>query len=166
MDDKPWYHGDRFSMNQRNTQTMYAYEELIIVFHRRSDKQRLCLQPSDRDKVFCHEKEELDSVRHGAAKKTRENMKPASLIADLVSTYEMTGNGIVLDFCMGKGGSSCIGTLSAGRRFIGAELDTCRFRNACKRIEVSTTTQNPLTPCPFSCSPLPSCLSVHTGRED
>jgi DNA modification methylase len=38
MDVKPWFHGDRFSMNQRNPQYMYAYEEMIIVFHQKSHK--------------------------------------------------------------------------------------------------------------------------------
>ena len=112
-----------------------------MVFHRRSDKKHLSLQPADRKKVFYHKKEDLDTKRYGAKSKTREDMKPATLISDIVSTYEMSGNGIVLDFCMGQGGSSCIGTLSAGRRFIGAEKDPGRFTNACKRIKVSTQSQ-------------------------
>lgn len=59
--------------------------------------------------------------------------KPLELIRYLVRTYSKKGD-IVLDNCMGSG-TTIIAAIMEERHFIGFELNTKYFEDACKRIE-------------------------------
>lgn len=61
--------------------------------------------------------------------------KPISLLEDLINTYS-NKHDIVLDFTMGSG-STGVGCMNTGRRFIGIELNDTYFRIAEKRISES-----------------------------
>ena len=58
--------------------------------------------------------------------------KPADLLSHLVKSH-CPGGGVVLDFCMGSG-STGVAAVSAGRRFVGMELDSEYFVTASKAV--------------------------------
>lgn len=63
--------------------------------------------------------------------------KPLALIEWLISTFSNTGD-TVLDNCMGSG-TTGVGCLRLGRKFVGMELNESYFESASERILQSTT---------------------------
>lgn len=69
------------------------------------------------------------------SKRFHPTQKPEALVSYLVKSY--TGGGeTVLDFCMGSG-TTGVAAVSAGRNFIGMEINDKYFKIASKRIEDS-----------------------------
>lgn len=119
-----WYHGAKDNM--RNRHFVPQDSENILVFYRKADYKALALDEALRDEqqttFFFHPKEGL--VR--GTSRPDGSMKPIGLMRDLVRTFEMSGDGVVLDFCM-KTGICGRGALLEGRRFIGVEADGANY---------------------------------------
>lgn len=66
-------------------------------------------------------------------KKLHTNEKPVPLLEYLIKTYTYEGD-LVMDNCMGSG-STCVGAINTGRRFIGIELEEKYYNISCDRID-------------------------------
>lgn len=105
----PWIHEGSGS-----NENPYATSEGIRVFWRKNEHALLKRWPNARPSTeFYHRKD-------GEVEKA---MKPLSLMRDLIRTFERSGDGVVLDFCMKTAVCGCAAMLE-GRSFVGVELDT------------------------------------------
>lgn len=69
----------------------------------------------------------------GFRKHERMGGKPVGLMRDLVKDYSRPGD-VILDPFMGAG-TTALGCILTGRKFVGMEIDEEAFQQACKRIE-------------------------------
>ena len=119
FDQYNWVHGGK--QNKFNTDTGYADYEIISAFWRAGKEQRAAMRfdAEERPSTTFHHRIASDNPTR-LAEYGFECMKPPNLYRDLVSTYERSGDGVVLDFTM-NAGSCGYGALREGRRFIGVE---------------------------------------------
>jgi site-specific DNA-methyltransferase (adenine-specific) len=75
-------------------------------------------------------------LRFGREKGARPAQKPVALLEYLIRTYTRRG-GLVLDNAMGLG-STGVAAVRSGRRFVGIEIDSERFAEARRRMEVAS----------------------------
>ena len=68
--------------------------------------------------------------------------KPVDLMEYLIRTYTMPGE-LVLDSCMGSG-TTGVGAIKSGRRFVGIEMDEGHFNTASDRLRNTLVSSNPM----------------------
>lgn len=150
-----WHHGGKD--NARNLQFLPQDCEDVLVFYPRANHKELQLPKEIRDvqqTSFFHPKEPMDI--DGGRSRSDGTMKPLSLMRDEVGTFETSGNGVVLDFCM-KTGQTGRGALLEGRRFIGVEADANNYEH-CLQVWASFL--------PFDTAPAPRSSDGGGGGGD
>jgi hypothetical protein len=126
-----WIHDSKD--NVQNPQYLNQASEDILVYFPTTNGKQLQLDESTRaeqNTIFYVRKDPKDAC--GGKSRSDGSMKPLALMRALVRTFEMSGNGVVLDFCM-KTGVCGRGALLEGRRFIGVEANRDNF-NKCLQV--------------------------------
>jgi hypothetical protein len=131
-----WHHGDKD--NLQNKQFLPQDFEDILVFWPTANHKQLHLDKAIRDgqqTTFAHPKD-------GNRGQTRVDgsMKPLALMRALVRTFEMKGDGLVMDFCM-KTGICGRGAMLEGRCFLGVEADESNYKQ-CLQVWASFLTEH------------------------
>jgi len=88
---------------------------------------------------YCAKASKRDRTCHGQVKNNHPTVKPRSLMEYLCRLVTPPGGGLILDPFMGSG-STGIGALLTGNRFIGIELEPESFETARQRIEIAAQT--------------------------
>jgi site-specific DNA-methyltransferase (adenine-specific) len=84
---------------------------------------------------YCAKAGKRDRTCEGRVKNNHPTVKPRSLMEYLCRLVTPPGGGVILDPFMGSG-STGIGALLTGNRFVGIELEPESFKTARKRIEI------------------------------
>ena len=94
---------------------------------------------------YCAKANKRDRTCDGRVENNHPTVKPRSLMEYLCRLVTPPGGGAILDPFMGSG-STGLGALLTGNRFVGIELEPESFETACRRIEaVSQTISEPET---------------------
>ncbi len=88
---------------------------------------------------YCAKAGKRDRTCDGRVENSHPTVKPRSLMEYLCRLVTPPGGGAILDPFMGSG-STGIGALATGNRFVGIELEPESFETACRRIEVVSQT--------------------------
>ncbi len=88
---------------------------------------------------YCAKANKRDRTCDGRVENNHPTVKPRSLMEYLCRLVTPPGGGVILDPFMGSG-STGIGALPAGNRFVGIELEPESFETARRRIEVVSQT--------------------------
>jgi len=88
---------------------------------------------------FCAKASERDRTCEGRVKNSHPTVKPRSLMEYLCRLITPPGGGLILDPFMGSG-STGIGALLTGNRFVGIELEPESFEIARQRVEIVAQT--------------------------
>ena len=88
---------------------------------------------------YCAKATKRDRTCDGQIENNHPTVKPRSLMAYLCRLVTPPGGGLILDPFMGSG-STGIGALLTGNRFVGIELESESFETARRRIEVVSQT--------------------------
>ena len=94
-----------------------------------------CESPSSRF-LYCAKANKRDRTCDGQVENNHPTVKPRSLMEYLCRLVTPPGGGLILDPFMGSG-STGIGALLTGNRFVGIELEPESFEIACQRIEAA-----------------------------
>jgi len=88
---------------------------------------------------YCAKASKRDRTCHGQVKNNHPTVKPRSLMEYLCRLVTPPGGGVILDPFMGSG-STGLGALLTGNRFVGIELEPDSFETAQQRIEIVAQT--------------------------